>query len=47
VALGAEGSRTRVPGDLSLTGRPMTSAQYQVGLNVSAWELISGAACAA
>ena len=39
VALGAEGSRTRVPGDLSLTGRPMTSAQYQVGLNVSAWEL--------
>ena len=39
VALGAEGSRTRVPGDLSLTGRPMTSAQYQAGLNVSAWEL--------
>ncbi|WP_092796484.1 MULTISPECIES: efflux transporter outer membrane subunit [unclassified Janthinobacterium] len=39
VALGAEGSRTRVPGDLSLTGRPMTGAQYQVGLNVSAWEL--------
>lgn len=39
LALGAEGGRTRVPGDLSLTGRPMTSAQYQVGLNVSAWEL--------
>ncbi|OYO30923.1 efflux transporter outer membrane subunit [Janthinobacterium sp. PC23-8] len=39
VALGASGSRTRVPGDLSLTGRPMTSAQYQLGLNVSAWEL--------
>ena len=39
VALGASGSRTRVPGDLSLTGRAMTSAQYQAGLNVSAWEL--------
>src|SRR5450830_1498723 len=39
IALGASGSRTRVPGDLSVTGRPMTSAQYQTGLNVSAWEL--------
>ncbi|MGK5077973.1 efflux transporter outer membrane subunit [Janthinobacterium sp. HLX7-2] len=39
VALGATGSRSRVPDDLSLTGRAMTSAQYQVGLNVSAWEL--------
>lgn len=39
IALGASGSRARVPGDLSVTGRPMTSAQYQVGLNVSAWEL--------
>lgn len=39
IALGASGSRARVPGDLSVTGRPMTSAQYQTGLNVSAWEL--------
>ncbi|APA71087.1 RND transporter [Janthinobacterium sp. 1_2014MBL_MicDiv] len=39
VALGASGSRSRVPDDLSLTGRAMTSAQYQAGLNVSAWEL--------
>jgi multidrug efflux system outer membrane protein len=39
IALGASGSRARVPGDLSLTGNPMTSAQYQAGLNVSAWEL--------
>ncbi|MGK5044030.1 efflux transporter outer membrane subunit [Janthinobacterium sp. GB1R12] len=39
IALGASGSRARVPGDLSVTGRPMTSAQYQAGLNVSAWEL--------
>src|SRR5450830_113889 len=39
IGLGAAGSRTRVPGDLSLTGQPMTSAQYQAGLNVSAWEL--------
>jgi outer membrane protein, multidrug efflux system len=39
IGLGAAGSRTRVPGDLSITGQPMTSAQYQAGLNVSAWEL--------
>ncbi|PJC99476.1 RND transporter [Janthinobacterium sp. BJB1] len=39
IALGASGSRARVPADLSVTGRPMTSAQYQAGLNVSAWEL--------
>ena len=39
IALGASGSRARVPGDLSPTGRAMTSAQYQAGLNVSAWEL--------
>lgn len=39
IALGASGSRARVPGDLSVTGRPMTSAQYQTGLNLSAWEL--------
>ncbi|AQR71294.1 RND transporter [Janthinobacterium sp. LM6] len=39
IALGASGSRARVPADLSPTGRAMTSAQYQAGLNVSAWEL--------
>jgi multidrug efflux system outer membrane protein len=39
IAVGASGSRARVPGDLNLTGRAMTSAQYQAGLNVSAWEL--------
>ena len=39
IALGASGSRARVPDDLSPTGRAMTSAQYQAGLNVSAWEL--------
>ena len=39
IALGASGSRARVPVDLSPTGRAMTSAQYQAGLNVSAWEL--------
>ncbi|WP_338682378.1 efflux transporter outer membrane subunit [Janthinobacterium sp. TB1-E2] len=39
IALGASGSRARMPDDLSPTGRAMTSAQYQAGLNVSAWEL--------
>ncbi len=39
VGLGASGTRSRVPGDLSLTGRPLTSGQYQAGVGISAWEL--------
>lgn len=35
----AEGSRTRVPADLSVTGKPMTSNKFQVGLGLNAWEL--------
>jgi len=32
-------TRQRVPGDLNLTGRPVISSQYQVGLALSPWEL--------
>jgi multidrug efflux system outer membrane protein len=39
VGLGASGSRSRTPADLSLTGRPVTAGQYQAGLGISAWEL--------
>lgn len=33
------GVRSRVPGDLSVTGSAMTSSQYQADLGLSAWEL--------
>ncbi len=35
----AELDRTRVPGDLNLTGKPMVASQYQVGLGMAGWEL--------
>jgi len=31
--------RARVPGDLNLTGKPLVSSQYQVGLGMASWEL--------
>lgn len=39
IGLGAQDSRARVPGDLNLSGRPVTASQYQVGLVSSTWEL--------
>lgn len=39
LGLGADASRSRVPRDLSFTGEPLVSSQYQVGLGVNAWEL--------
>ncbi|WP_246174625.1 efflux transporter outer membrane subunit [Pandoraea terrigena] len=36
---GANQTRQRLPGDLSLTGSPYISSQYQVGLGMSTWEL--------
>ncbi|MDL0433944.1 efflux transporter outer membrane subunit [Marinobacter sp. TBZ242] len=39
IALGASGERTRVPGDLNLTGAPQTASQYQVGVGFTSWEL--------
>jgi len=31
--------RSRVPGDLNLTGRPVLASQYQAGLGLAGWEL--------
>lgn len=31
--------RSRVPGDLNLTGKPIVGSQYQVGLGMASWEL--------
>ncbi|MFQ1061649.1 efflux transporter outer membrane subunit [Bordetella trematum] len=39
LGLSAEGQRQRTPGDLNLTGQPITASQYQVGLGVASWEL--------
>ncbi|SSW64456.1 efflux transporter outer membrane subunit [Achromobacter agilis] len=39
VGVQAEGARSRVPGDLNLTGQPQVSSQYQVGLGMASWEL--------
>jgi len=38
VGLDAQGARSRAPGDLSPTGRPLVSGDYEVGLGLS-WEL--------
>jgi len=35
----AEMDRSRVPADLNLTGKPLVSSQYQVGLGMASWEL--------
>ncbi len=39
IGASADGSRARVPGDLNLTGRPLISSQYQVGVGLSTWEI--------
>ncbi len=39
VGVQADGSRSRVPGDLNLTGQPLVSSQYQVALGMASWEL--------
>lgn len=39
ISAGAMGARSRVPADLSITGRPHTSSQYRATLNLSTWEL--------
>jgi len=39
VSAQAGGTRARTPGDLNLSGRPLTASQYQVSLGVAAWEL--------
>ncbi|WP_432260657.1 efflux transporter outer membrane subunit [Cupriavidus sp. TMH.W2] len=39
IGVAADGSRARVPGDLNLTGRPLISSQYQLGVGLSTWEI--------
>ncbi len=39
ISAGVAGSRSRVPGDLSLTGGALTSEEYEATLFLSAWEL--------
>jgi len=39
VNAGGNGSRQRVPADLSTTGEPMTWEQYDVNLGIASWEI--------
>lgn len=39
IGLGATGSRTRTPADLSQTGQSRVGGQYQSGLSLTSWEL--------
>lgn len=39
IGVQADGSRSRVPGDLNLTGQPQVTSQYQVGVGMASWEL--------
>lgn len=37
--VGANGVRTRVPGDLNVTGEPQVQGEYRAGLTLTPWEL--------
>ena len=39
VGLDAQGQRSRVPGDLNITRRPVLADQFQLGLGLASWEL--------
>ncbi|HRM95441.1 MAG TPA: TolC family protein, partial [Alicycliphilus sp.] len=39
VGLGLDSQRTRVPGDLNFTGRPIVSSQHQLGVGLTSWEI--------
>lgn len=39
IGLGASATASGVPADLSVTGQPLVSRDYQVGLQMNAWEL--------
>ncbi|AKQ55871.1 efflux transporter outer membrane subunit [Bordetella hinzii] len=39
LGLAADAVRQRTPGDLSITGQPLTASQYQVGVGMASWEL--------
>ncbi len=39
LGVAADAVRQRTPGDLSITGQPLTASQYQVGVGMASWEL--------
>ncbi|CAM3688212.1 Outer membrane protein OprM [Bordetella sputigena] len=39
IDVNAQGARSRVPGDLNLTGRPVTAGNYGLSVGVTTWEL--------
>lgn len=39
VGLGGQAARARVPGDLNISGRPVTSGEYRAEVGISSWEL--------
>ncbi|WP_240794404.1 AdeC/AdeK/OprM family multidrug efflux complex outer membrane factor [Azoarcus sp. DD4] len=39
IGLGFDGSRSRTPADLSVTGEVLNGGQYQVGASLASWEL--------
>lgn len=39
LSAGARAARARVPGDLNISGRPVTSGEYRVEVGLSSWEL--------
>ncbi|MBB3642183.1 multidrug efflux system outer membrane protein [Variovorax sp. BK613] len=39
IALSAQADRARVPGDLNLTGLPLTGSQFDLGIGVASWEV--------
>lgn len=39
VGVGVEGARSRVPGDLNLSGRPAVGSDYEAYVGLSSWEL--------
>lgn len=39
VGIGAQGARSRVPGDLNASGRSLVGSDYQVFVGLSSWEL--------
>lgn len=37
--INAQGGRSRIPGDLSMTGESMVSSEYRAGVGLNSWEL--------
>jgi multidrug efflux system outer membrane protein len=39
VGASADGTRSRIPGDLSPIGQPVVGSQYQIGVGLASWEI--------